>query len=79
MSRVCGICTVSVVLSLSAFCEGSLKVLEALNQIEAVKLKGLYDLNQFSTQLHGFVDSLSALASRIWNAIDLVTIAAVAV
>ncbi len=61
-----------IVLSLSAFCVGTLNVFVALESVQEAHFEGIYSLTSFTMQLHGYNDSLSVLGSRIQNAIDLV-------
>lgn len=63
-----------IILTLGAFCEGSLSVIKTLENIEGSHYEGMYSLESFSMQLGGNLKSLSVLGSRIRNAIDLVSL-----
>lgn len=60
------------VLSLSAFCLGSLNIIKTLESVPEARFTDLYSLHPFSDQLRGYNESLSVLGKRIVNAIDLV-------
>lgn len=61
-----------IILTLGAFCEGSLGVIETLENIGGSHYEGTHSLRPFSVQLGGNLKSLSVLGNRVRNAIDLV-------
>ena len=62
------------VLSLSANCKGSLRVIETIQTIPEADFQGVWSLESYTTQILGYVENLSVLTSRIGNTINLVSL-----
>lgn len=61
-------------LSLSAYCKGSLVAIETIRQVPGAGFEGEWSLNQYVSQLSGYIEDLSVLTNRIGNTIDLVSV-----
>ncbi|MCJ1457002.1 hypothetical protein MMC28_007368 [Mycoblastus sanguinarius] len=59
------------VLSLSAYCKGSLRVIETMQKIPEADFQGVWSLESYVAQLVGYIENLSVLTSRIGNTINL--------
>ena len=61
-------------LSLSAFCKGSVRVIEEIRGIVGAEAEGIWSLRPYHEQLIGYVEDLAVLTKRIANTIDLVSL-----
>lgn len=59
------------VLSLSAYCKGSLRVIETLRTIPEANFQGVWSLESHIAQLLDYIENLSVLTSKIGNTINL--------
>ena len=62
------------VLSLSAYCKGSLRVIEMLRTIPGADFQGMWSLESYIAQLLDYGENLAVLTSRIGNTINLVSL-----
>lgn len=62
------------VLSLSAYCKGSLRVIETLRTVPEANFQGVWSLESHIAQLLDYIENLSVLTSKIGNTINLVSL-----
>ena len=60
-------------LSLSAYCKGSLQLIQTIKGISEAFFEGPWSLESYKSLLLGFVDDLAVLTSRISSTIELVS------
>ena len=60
-------------LSLSAYCKGSLRIIETMKEISAADFRGVWSISSCSEKLLGYIEDLSVLTNRINNTVDLVS------
>ena len=61
-------------LPLSAYCKGSVRLIEAMQEIPEADFQGMWSLESYHAQLLGCIENLNVITRRISNTIDLVSL-----